>query len=109
MTKKKWTSVGIWVFSILVLDQITKYWIVLRFPQGSKWELIPHFFDIVHYRNPGAAFGMLSGWDSHLRNYFFFGISLVAISLLVYYWWKTPLEERSQSIPLMMILGGATG
>jgi len=106
---KKWITLFMWVFGILVFDQLTKYWIVANFPLGSKWALIPHFVDIVHYRNPGAAFGMLSGWNSHLRNYFFFGVSLVAITILIVYWWRTPLKERGTRIPLMMILGGAIG
>src|SRR5215831_16590389 len=99
---KKWLTLLIWILSIVALDQLTKYWIVSTIPVGGGWALIPHFADIVHYRNPGAAFGMLAGWDSNYRNYFFFAVSLVAIVILIYYISKSPQENKRTTIPLML-------
>jgi signal peptidase II len=46
---------------LYILDQITKWLIVLNFPLHSYKTIIPGFFDIVHVTNTGAAFGSFSG------------------------------------------------
>lgn len=92
---------------ILLLDQLTKVWVDRSLRQGMKIEAIPHLLDIVHYRNPGAAFGMLAGWDSHWRNFFFFAVSALAIGLLLYYLYKTSSENKGTILSLVLILGGA--
>ena len=47
---------------VLIADQGLKYFITVNVPVGEGViHLIPKFLDLVHYRNTGAAFSMMSG------------------------------------------------
>src|SRR4051794_35835830 len=62
--------------TVFVLDRITK---VLVERNISVWEsknVIPGFFDIVHTKNRGAAFGIFSEGQSELRTFLLIGVSL---------------------------------
>lgn len=73
---------------LYILDQISKFWVVLNFPEpGLGWktiEVIPNFFTIVRVHNTGMAFGLGNGqsWSIIL----FPLILLTAFSLLLKYW-----------------------
>ena len=45
----------------LILDQLTKYWVVKDIPFGSRLTVIPGFFNLTYVTNTGAAWGILSG------------------------------------------------
>lgn len=45
----------------LVLDQLTKYWVVKEIPFGARHTVIPGFFNLTYVTNTGAAWGILSG------------------------------------------------
>lgn len=94
---------------VILLDQLTKWWINANVAFGVKLSVIPGYFEIVHIRNRGAAFGMFSGWDSHYREYFFYGVTLVALVALTTLYVKSQPGERRVQIPLALILGGAVG
>ena len=48
--------------TILILDQVTKLWIYFTFEfEIDRIEVIPGFFNIVHWGNTGAAWGILEG------------------------------------------------
>lgn len=94
---------------VVILDQITKIWIIYNVALGGRVQVFPGFFEIVHIKNPGAAFGMLAGWDSGMRNWFFFGIGFVALVALYTLYAKTDEKDRGVQIPLALILGGAVG
>jgi signal peptidase II len=51
-----------WIGGIVLLDQLTKYWIQLRLLYAEQTTIIPGFFNLHHIRNTGAAWGMLAGW-----------------------------------------------
>lgn len=92
-----------------MLDQWTKHLINTRFSMSEKKELIPGFFDLVHYRNPGAAFGMFVEWNSPARSVFLSIVSLFAFAFLIYYFHKTPSKEKKVLVALSLIFGGAIG
>lgn len=45
----------------LILDQLTKYWVVKAIPFGARQPVIPGFFNLTYVTNTGAAWGILSG------------------------------------------------
>ena len=47
----------------LVLDQLTKLWVMASLPYYGAVTVIPGFFDLVNIRNRGAAFGFLNRSD----------------------------------------------
>jgi len=100
----------LWVAVVVViLDCLTKWLIVKYLPQGQTLAVIPNVFDIVHGRNTGAAFGLLSGWNSSLKNWFFYGIGVVAVVFLYYYLKSVSYADKFSMYALGFILGGAIG
>lgn len=94
---------------VLILDQLTKWLIVRYVPTGAEIPVINGFFDIVHGRNSGAAFGMLSQWNSVYRDWFFYGIALVAMVFLYFYIKSVSATDRVSLLALSLIFGGALG
>ena len=64
--------------AVLLLDQLTKVVVDWRFPLNWSMDVIPGFFNLVHVRNYGAAWGMFAG-----RTWLLGVVSLVAVVLLV--------------------------
>lgn len=46
---------------VVILDQLTKYYVVTRFAVGESVPVIQNIFHWTYILNPGAAFGMLEG------------------------------------------------
>ncbi|MEW6053209.1 MAG: signal peptidase II [Nitrospirota bacterium] len=88
------------VVGIVVLDQVTKYWIASSMGPTDSIELFP-FLHIVNVRNTGAAFGSFR----ELGSSFFIIVSGMAIVFVIYL-----LHKRLyNTIGLSLILGGAIG
>lgn len=100
---KSWLLISL---VLIVLDQLTKLWIVGVFQYGEGLPLTP-FFNLVHARNSGAAFSFLAGAGGWQR-FFFIGIALVA-SFLIIYLLRKHAQERWFCFALSLILGGALG
>lgn len=93
---------------IFALDHLTKWIIVKNIPVGNtKIVVWDNFFDIVHYRNTGAAFSLFADMNPAIREPFFYTLSLVAMVVLFYF--LKQLTTKILSIPLAMIFGGALG
>lgn len=94
---------------LFITDQLTKAWIARNIILNGSQEIIPGFFHIVHIRNKGAIFGFFS----RTGNSFVFLIltlaSLLALSLVVYYFFRASSEEKWLVISLSMIIAGALG
>ena len=71
--------------------------------------LIDGFFNIVHVRNPGAAFGFLAGAPPLFRYIFFIAVTVAAILLILHYLRVSRIEEPSLVSALALILAGAVG
>ena len=95
----------------VILDQLSKAWILDNFQKYEVREIIPHFFNLVYVTNTGAAFSFLADVDSPWRHWFFLGIGGVAIVALTFYnrYLKTQGEKFYSSIALGCIAGGAIG
>lgn len=64
-------------------DQYTKYLVTTSVPSNRAIELVPGFANLVHARNPGAAFGIMAGSDWQFRSWFFIFVSVAALGLLL--------------------------
>ena len=93
---------------VVVLDQLSKAWIVGHMAYGGIRELLP-VLDITLRYNRGAAWSMLdsaSGWQRWL----FSGLAVVVGVGLLY--WLRRINGRTQvllSLSLSLILAGALG
>lgn len=92
---------------LIVVDQFTKIWIINNLALYADINILP-VFDITNVRNYGAAFSFLSdagGW----QHYFFTSIAIVISVLLIYWMYKTPLNQRWLLVAYALILSGAIG
>jgi signal peptidase II len=94
---------------VLVVDQITKFIIYHWLPLYNEINVIPGFFNIVHYQNPGGAFGIFSDTENGFRHIFFLLVSFLALGLVFYFYHSTPRTHRFLSTGFALIFGGAVG
>lgn len=95
-----------WVAAIisLVLDQLTKYWVVQNFNLTETQPLLPEIFHLTYVTNTGAAFSLFSGHVEWLR-----WLSLaVSLGLMALAWFGGVLNTLEQ-LGYGLILGGALG
>ena len=95
--------------SVVILDQLTKLWIMINFGLHEQQNVIPGFFDLVYVTNTGAAFGFLAGNKSWLRQVFFVGVAAVALVVIVYAYGQLRKQGRIFAYSLGLIGGGAIG
>jgi signal peptidase II len=97
---------------VLALDRVTKWLVETFVPPWQTYVVIPHFLNIIHSRNSGAAFGLLAGVSGPWRAIFLIGLSAAALALVAVFLWKPAAGTRSRralTIGLALILGGAIG
>jgi signal peptidase II len=94
---------------VILLDQLTKAWIVATMRFHEIYPVVDGFFNIVHARNPGAAFGFLAGAPPVFRSIFFIAVTAAAILLILHYLRKARVEELSLVLSLALIIAGAVG
>lgn len=93
---------------VIVLDQITKLWVLRTFEYAENYEILPVLNFTLRY-NTGAAFSFLadaSGW----QRWFFTALAVVVVAGIVI--WLRRLDWRAQgrlACSLSLILAGAIG
>lgn len=100
---KKWLAICL---VLVVLDQLTKLWIVKHFEFRDS-VFVTSFFNIVRVHNEGAAFSFLAnagGWQR-----WFFTILAIAAIVLISNMLRTSLANKRLSLALTLILSGAIG
>jgi signal peptidase II len=91
---------------VVILDQISKAWILAAFHIGESLRVLP-VFDLVLLFNPGASFSFLAdagGWQRWMFTVLALGISAWLVVLL-----RRHASERLMPLALALILGGALG
>lgn len=99
----------LFILFFLIVDQLTKFIISRSIGLNNSLSVIPGFFDLVHVRNKGAIFGIFSQSRSQLVHILLMLASLVALALVIYYFFKTAISEKLLKISLSLILAGALG
>ncbi len=94
---------------VVIFDQLTKWLVLTYIPRGHEIPVIPGFFDLVHTRNTGAAFGAMAGVDAAFRVPFFYIVAAVAVVVLAVMLWKMHDDERLLPVSFGLILGGIAG
>ncbi|MBM4294969.1 MAG: signal peptidase II [Deltaproteobacteria bacterium] len=94
---------------VVGLDQVTKVWVVQGMPLGGQIPIIPGFFNLVHVRNRGAAFGLLGSMSQDFTRIFFAITTILVIVIIAYLWWRTPASHLRAATGYSLILAGAVG
>jgi len=94
---------------VIILDQITKIFILKTLPLYHSITIIPGFFNITHIHNPGGAFGFMAHQNSSLRSFLFILLALIAVCLIFYFYKSTNRTHPFLASGFALILGGAIG
>ncbi len=97
------------ILTITLLDQMTKYLILIHIPLHSNKTVIKGFFNLTHIRNDGAVWGLLSYTGNSLIPKIITILSLVSFIIIIYFFFKTPSRCKFDLISLSFIMGGAIG
>jgi signal peptidase II len=108
MKRKYWVLLIICGW-IIAMDQWTKYVVQQRLALYQRVEVIQGFFDLIHVRNPGGAFGIFGGGKGGLGSLLFVVVSLVAIGSILFLFVKTREDEKTLSLSFSLVLSGALG
>jgi len=95
--------------AIILLDQITKYYINSYMSVGDSFPVIQGLFNITHVRNPGAAFGIFSKSPEIFRTVFLIAVTSAAMVLILYYIRMNRERGILLNLAMSMIFGGAIG
>ncbi|MDI6776669.1 MAG: signal peptidase II [Syntrophales bacterium] len=107
--KKKCLLFFVTTVAVILLDQITKAYISSTMSIHESFAVIEGFFNITYIRNPGAAFGFLTGVSPVFRYVFFLSATIAVILLILHYIRKSKEEELLLIFSLSLILAGAMG
>lgn len=97
-----------WYLAIAVLvvglDQLTKWLIRANIERGDSWPNVDWPIRLVHYRNTGAAFGMLQDAGPLLVV-----TSLIGMAAILVYLFNPGFAHPLMRLGLAMMFGGAVG
>ncbi|NMA46865.1 MAG: signal peptidase II [Lentisphaerae bacterium] len=99
-----WRLPGLLSLSLVVLDQVSKAIVVRHCPIGWQQPVIAGFFNLVHVRNTGAAWGILAEhtWLLGL-------LSVLAALLMVIFFRRLSNDQPFMALVLGVIHGGIVG
>jgi len=93
---------------ILIIDQVSKLYIVSHLALHEDVVLIPNWLDITYTLNPGAAFSLFAGMPAWFRSSLLLGLAAGAIVFLTVLLIRDPRSNLT-SVSLALILAGAIG
>lgn len=89
---------------VFILDQWTKWLVLIKLEVGEFRPVCDSFFHLVHYRNTGAAWGMFEGKT--------FLLGILSMVVLIGMLWKFKAladGRRERALGLALIMGGTMG
>ncbi len=107
MVKRNWGLFSLIIILAAILDQVTKLLVLSNVDLHSSVPVISGFFNIVHTRNRGMAFGLFNNPGPAF--YFLTGLSVLAVVLILFWFFRLRENEKSLTPGLALILGGALG
>jgi signal peptidase II len=98
---------------VFALDRLTKWIIEINVSPWDTIVVIPEFFQIVHTKNRGAAFGIFADSSSEWRTLILIGLSVAVMifiaSLLIQSVRGSAQQHALHKVALGLVLGGALG
>ncbi len=105
-SRNRWILIGCAVI-VLVLDQITKAWVVVNLPLYTPVDLVDWLAPILSLtsvKNTGVAFGLFPGLGES-----FVVLQALVILGILYYQRTLPPDEIWMHLSLGLVVGGALG
>ncbi|MGV3580518.1 signal peptidase II [Brevundimonas sp.] len=100
-----WAAYG-FAAIVIVLDQITKYWMLLGFQlrEVGRVHVLPPILNFSYVENTGVSFGLFGGGEARWVLSIF---SLIVAAGLA--WWALKAERRTLIAAIGLVIGGAVG
>jgi signal peptidase II len=95
--------------SVIVLDAWSKWLISRTIDTHEAIQIIPNFFQLVHVRNTGAAFGIGANAESQIVPLLLNAGAIGVFCVVVVYALRSAVTDRLLQCGLHLILGGAIG
>lgn len=89
---------------ILVIDQLTKHYIISNFSLYESTDFLRGLIDIVHIHNEGAAWGMFSG-----QRWILVCFSIIAVVFCGYCFAKYGRQSKLMLWGLVLVVSGGVG
>lgn len=91
---------------ILILDQVSKWWITTNLPLYSVrlFPSVDPYFKFSHVPNTGAAFGLFQG-----GKWVFTLLAIVVACAILYFNYELTTPNRKLRVALGLVFGGAVG
>ncbi len=96
-------SVFLYAVIFFLLDRVSKI-LILVYEKSLPLPVIKEFFTLQYVRNPGVAFGWFPDWRLPP-----IAMALVMITIITYYSFQLPIQERMTRWALALLVGGAIG
>jgi signal peptidase II len=103
-SSQRWAPALLIVSAVLLLDQISKAWVLGRLALYESLPLLPPVLFVTYSQNTGAAFGMFAQAGDLLL----LVAVVVVVGLLVYYG-RTAPEALWTRVGIALVCGGALG
>ncbi|MEA2489625.1 MAG: signal peptidase [Acidobacteriota bacterium] len=95
--------------AVILLDLWTKWLVLAKIDLHEAVPVIPSFFQLVHVRNTGAAFGIGANAANRLIPILLNVGAIAVFCVVVVYAMRSAVSDRLLQTGLHLILGGAIG
>ena len=95
--------------AVLLFDQISKFAVAGSLMLYETVPVVTGFFNLVHTRNRGMAFGLMNRPDIGPGFIFLVVASIAAIVVLLIWFFRLKEDEKLMTFGLSLVLGGAAG
>lgn len=94
---------------VILLDVSTKRAVMTHIPLQHIREILPGFFNLVHIRNRGVAFGILNQAEAFWKDALLVLFPVVAMVGILWILYRYPGLTGGMALALGAIVGGAAG
>jgi signal peptidase II len=92
---------------VFVGDQATKALVEDLIPEHTTVPVLPHFLNLIHTKNAGAAFGLFSDSPAPWKTALLIVVSSLLLAMVIAVMWRTQQLRWETGVGLALILGGA--
>ncbi|EGJ26763.1 signal peptidase II [Streptococcus porcinus] len=90
--------------SLIILDQVSKWWIVSHINLGDVRPFIPGVLSLTYLQNRGAAFSILQN-----QQWFFAFMTITVIGFAIIYYLRAEKMPILKELALLLIISGGIG
>lgn len=91
------------IIILIIADQGLKFWISVNIKLGTSQVILSNILALTNVRNDGAAWSVLSG-----QQWFFTVITIVALGLMRYFFWKLR-NDNLYMLAISLLIAGTLG